>query len=85
MMLYPMTKGESRNERAMLFLQPLFSHRVIVQNGKAYCCEACATGHRNGELCRMSDCKYGELAQSKEPNVDNALDEAFPASDPISP
>ncbi|WP_201200779.1 metallothionein [Pseudomonas sp. S37] len=58
---------------------------AVVQDGKAYCCEACAKGHRNGEPCRMSDCKCGELAQSKESNVDNALDETFPASDPISP
>ncbi|MCI0911328.1 metallothionein [Pseudomonas putida] len=56
-----------------------------MQNDKAYCCEACASGHRNGEPCRMSDCKCGEAAQPNENKVDNALDETFPASDPISP
>ena len=55
------------------------------QNGKAYCCEACATGHRNGEACRMPGCNCAQVAQPKETNVDNALDETFPASDPISP
>lgn len=55
------------------------------QGGKAYCCEACASGHRNGEPCRMGDCKCAEAGHVKETNVDNALDETFPASDPISP
>lgn len=55
------------------------------QDGKAYCCEACATGHRNGEPCRMPGCNCAQAAQPKESNVDNALDETFPASDPISP
>lgn len=53
--------------------------------GKAYCCEACAKGHRNGEPCRMSECHCGEATQPTESSVDNALDETFPASDPISP
>ncbi|MHC6225635.1 metallothionein [Pseudomonas sp. X10] len=55
------------------------------QDDKAYCCEACASGHRNGEPCRMPDCHCSENVQPKESNVDNALDETFPASDPISP
>ncbi|BBT40224.1 MULTISPECIES: metallothionein [Pseudomonas] len=58
---------------------------AILQDDKAYCCEACATGHRNGEPCRMADCNCAEMVQPKETNVDNALDETFPASDPISP
>ncbi|WP_449433030.1 metallothionein [Pseudomonas putida] len=58
---------------------------ALQQGGKAYCCEACASGHRNGEACRMSDCKCGEAAHPTESTVDNALDETFPASDPISP
>ncbi|MBG6128018.1 hypothetical protein JOE27_000804 [Pseudomonas sp. M5] len=33
----------------------------------------------------MTDCKCGEAAQPDENKVDNALDETFPASDPISP
>lgn len=58
---------------------------TLLQDGKGYCCEACASGHRNNEPCRMGDCKCGETAQPNESNVDNALDETFPASDPISP
>lgn len=58
---------------------------TVTQGAKAYCCEACATGHRNGEPCRMADCHCGEAEQPKETSVDNALDETFPASDPISP
>ncbi len=57
----------------------------VTQGDKAYCCEACANGHRNGEPCRMQDCHCGEATQPKETSVDNALDETFPASDPISP
>ncbi|HGM5578917.1 TPA: metallothionein [Pseudomonas putida] len=58
---------------------------TVVQDGKAYCCEACARGHRGGEPCRMAECNCGELTQPKDSSVDNALDETFPASDPISP
>jgi len=58
---------------------------ALMQNGKAYCCEACAAGHRNGEPCRMGDCKCAEASTPRESTVDNALDETFPASDPISP
>jgi len=56
---------------------------ALQRDGKAYCCEACASGHRQGEACRMQDCHCGE--QPGERAVDNALDETFPASDPISP
>ena len=31
-----------------------------VQGGKAYCCEACASGHREGAPCRMAGCHCGE-------------------------
>ncbi|HAB03116.1 MAG TPA: metallothionein [Pseudomonas sp.] len=55
------------------------------QGTKAYCCEACASGHRNGEHCRMPDCDCAGAVQPNETSVDNALDETFPASDPISP
>lgn len=58
---------------------------AVVRDGKAYCCEACAAGHSDGEPCRMADCKCGELARPTQNTVDNALDETFPASDPISP
>ncbi|HCN45355.1 MAG TPA: metallothionein [Pseudomonas sp.] len=55
--------------------------------GQAYCCKACASGHAGGEPCRMSECHCGDdkARQPDEENVDNALEETFPASDPISP
>lgn len=56
-----------------------------MQGGQAYCCEACASGHKNGEPCRMSDCNCGTAMRPSEHHVDNALEETFPASDPISP
>ncbi len=56
---------------------------ALQRDGKAYCCEACASGHRHGEACRMQDCRCG--AKPEESAVDNALEETFPASDPISP
>lgn len=58
---------------------------ALMREGKAYCCEACANGHQEGEPCRMGDCKCAEATRPGEANVDNALDETFPASDPISP
>ncbi|WP_409488367.1 metallothionein [Pseudomonas promysalinigenes] len=58
---------------------------AMVQGDKAYCCEACATGHHQGEPCRMAGCNCSELTQPDENTVDSALDETFPASDPISP
>jgi hypothetical protein len=35
---------------------------AIRADGKAYCCEACATGHPNGEKCQHADCGCGETA-----------------------
>ena len=56
---------------------------ALQRDGKAYCCEACASGHRSGEACRMQGCHCGD--KPGESAVDNALDETFPASDPTSP
>ena len=56
---------------------------ALQRDGKAYCCEACANGHSHGEGCRMQACHCSE--KPDENAVDNALDETFPASDPISP
>lgn len=60
---------------------------AVSREGEAYCCEACAGGHAAGEPCRMSECHCGDdkAKQPEESNVDNALEETFPASDPISP
>jgi hypothetical protein len=57
----------------------------VTQGDKAYCCEACANGHKDNQHCRMNDCDCAAAVQPNEKNVDNALDETFPASDPISP
>ncbi|OLS60734.1 metallothionein [Pseudomonas putida] len=60
---------------------------AVQVGGEAYCCKACASGHANGEPCRMSECHCGDdkAKQPDEESVDNALEETFPASDPISP
>ena len=29
---------------------------AIKKDGKYYCCEACANGHKNDESCKMSGC-----------------------------
>lgn len=39
---------------------------AVQQWGKAYCCEACAMGHRNGERCRMSGCSCGKSDPSEQ-------------------
>ncbi|MFK5736057.1 metallothionein [Pseudomonas urmiensis] len=39
---------------------------AVQQGGKAYCCEACATGHRNGERCRMGGCSCGTPDPSEQ-------------------
>ena len=41
-----------------------------VQGGQAYCCEACANGHRNGEPCRMAGCHCGESDGTGRDDVD---------------
>ncbi|MDF0732157.1 metallothionein [Pseudomonas entomophila] len=33
---------------------------AVVREGKLYCCEACANGHRNGEPCQRGQCKCAE-------------------------
>ncbi|MBA1193117.1 MAG: metallothionein [Pseudomonas sp.] len=58
---------------------------TVTQGDKAYCCEACANGHKDNQHCCMNDCDCAAAVQPDEEKVDNALDETFPASDPISP
>ncbi|MFD2644850.1 metallothionein [Pseudomonas japonica] len=60
---------------------------ALMRDGEAYCCESCASGHAKGEPCHMSACHCGDEQgrQPDESKVDNALEETFPASDPISP
>lgn len=33
--------------------------QAVNSEGKAYCCEACATGHKNGEPCKQEGCGCG--------------------------
>ncbi|MBV4536246.1 metallothionein [Pseudomonas sp. SWRI10] len=40
---------------------------AVQQGGKAYCCEACATGHRNGERCRMGVVPAARLIHLSRP------------------
>ncbi len=62
---------------------------AVVVDGKAFCCSACAEGHpADNAQCRDPDCQCGEANaqdQPRETQVDHALEETFPASDPISP
>ncbi|WP_317663654.1 metallothionein [Pseudomonas sp. KU43P] len=39
---------------------------ALVRDGKAYCCEACAFGHRDGQPCRMGDCKCADTSHPEE-------------------
>lgn len=63
---------------------------VFNHDGELYCSEACATGHQHGEPCPSPECHCEHSGKVGERNVnndelDNALEETFPASDPISP
>ncbi|MDH4557468.1 metallothionein [Pseudomonas sp. BN417] len=62
---------------------------ALIRDGKAYCCAACADRHPEGcKQCRDAECRCGDPTvrdKPKESQVDNALEETFPASDPISP
>ncbi|WP_338743995.1 metallothionein [Pseudomonas putida] len=48
---------------------------ALQRDGKAYCCEACASGHRGGEACRMQDCQCGE--KPGESARDNPVNETM--------
>ncbi|MCY1285915.1 Prokaryotic metallothionein [compost metagenome] len=66
---------------------------AVRKDDKLYCCEACAEQHPQGkERCVDLGCQCGAAAvrrssesQPKEEQIDKALEETFPASDPISP
>ncbi|WP_176511142.1 metallothionein [Pseudomonas faucium] len=36
---------------------------AVMREGKAYCCEACASGHRGGEPCRMGNCTCAKASR----------------------
>ncbi|QIB03916.1 metallothionein [Pseudomonas fluorescens] len=65
--------------------QQVFNH-----DGEAYCSQACAEQHPNGEPCPAPDChceRSGKVGERDitDNQLDDALEETFPASDPISP
>ncbi len=59
--------------------------------GKWFCCVACSLDHLDGQPCTMRGCGCGSTAVKTRDHgqghdkVDNAVEETFPASDPISP
>ncbi|MDB6052022.1 MAG: putative metallothionein [Pseudomonas sp.] len=60
------------------------------RNGELFCSNACGDLHPHGKPCPSPSChcetgvRIGERSVT-ESNIDEALDETFPASDPISP
>lgn len=65
-------------------------HMRSERNGELFCCDACADLHPHGQPCPSPSCqcesgvKVGERSVT-ESNLDEAVEETFPASDPISP
>ncbi|MCD5994059.1 metallothionein [Pseudomonas sp. CDFA 602] len=55
---------------------------AVERDGQRFCCPACADHHPNGEPCESSGCHCEKIGEEK---LDDALEETFPASDPISP
>lgn len=60
------------------------------RNGEIFCSDACANLHPHGTPCPSAscNCESGVRIGNRrvtEANIDEALDETFPASDPISP
>lgn len=59
--------------------------------GRWYCCVPCSLNHLDSQPCAMQGCACGSTGvktQEGDPEknkLDNAVDETFPASDPISP
>ncbi|WP_223488701.1 metallothionein [Pseudomonas sp. A-RE-19] len=63
---------------------------IFNHDGEAYCSEACALQHPNAEPCPSPTCHCEHIGKVGERNISNsqldeALEETFPASDPISP
>jgi hypothetical protein len=64
--------------------------RIFNHDGELYCSEACALQHVNGEACPLPTCHCGCIGKIGDRSIndaqlDEALEETFPASDPISP
>lgn len=66
------------------------SDETFERDGKHYCSQACADLHPQGLPCPSSACHCEQNLGADERNVsdsklDEAVEETFPASDPISP
>jgi hypothetical protein len=60
------------------------------RDGKTFCSLACADMHPAGAPCPGQSCHCEEATRVQdrsvsEPQLDKAVEESFPASDPISP
>jgi hypothetical protein len=65
-------------------------NKIYERDGKAYCCQACADFHPAGKPCQAQDCHCEQTIRTQQRTVsdsqlDQAIEESFPASDPISP
>jgi hypothetical protein len=65
-------------------------HQRYERNGETFCSDACADLHPHGKPCPSDSCQCEsgvriDERHVTESNIDEALDETFPASDPISP
>jgi hypothetical protein len=63
---------------------------AVPRNGKLWCSSACADLHPQGAPCPDEGCHCEQGSQSQERTIsdsqlDEAVEETFPASDPISP
>lgn len=64
--------------------------KPLEHNGKFWCSEACADLHPGGAPCPNKECQCGMSSQTQDRSIsdsqlDQAVEETFPASDPISP
>ena len=64
--------------------------KALEHNGKLWCSEACAHLHPGGAPCPTKGCQCGTGTQTQnrlvsDSQLDQAVEETFPASDPISP
>ena len=64
--------------------------QAVERDDQRFCSEACANRHANGEHCPHEGCKCEQIGEVEgrpvtNSTLDDALEETFPASDPISP
>ncbi|KQQ55652.1 hypothetical protein ASF84_09965 [Pseudomonas sp. Leaf127] len=64
------------------------AHAPVERDGKTWCSEACADHHPNGAPCPSDNCHCEQALEKRtvsDRQLDEAVEETFPASDPISP